>query len=207
MSIASLGRFTVPVGMDPTSQGILMPKLKFRFRIVFESFGSTSSQSTLVELTKQVKSAKKPTVTFGDIVLDTYNSKVKLIGKPEWGDFTCALRDDAHGNVSKLVGEQIQKQFDFMQQSSAAAGVDYKFVTTLDILDGGNGAYEPAILETWKMYGCFIQAADYGELDYDTNDPQEIALTIKYDNALQTPLSSGVGADLGRKYGSTNSTS
>ena len=41
MSIASLSRFTVPLASNQSSstQGMLMPKLKYRFRVSFENFG------------------------------------------------------------------------------------------------------------------------------------------------------------------------
>ena len=41
------------------------------------------------------------------------------------------MRDDASGQVAKLVGEQVQKQFDMMEQSSAASGIDYKFISKM----------------------------------------------------------------------------
>jgi hypothetical protein len=46
----------------------------------------------------------------------------------------------------------MQKQFDFFEQSSAAAGGDYKFLMRVEMLDGGNGASTPSILETWECY-------------------------------------------------------
>ncbi len=39
------------------------------------------------------------------------------------------IRDDASGSVSKLVGEQLQKQMDFLEMASASSGIDYKFLT------------------------------------------------------------------------------
>ena len=111
------------------------------------------------------------------------------------------MRDDAVGNVSKLVGELIQTQFDFMEHSSAASGIDYKFVTRLEMLDGGNGSHEPHILETWEMYGCMLVGVEYGDTDYGANDPVEITLNIMMDNALQTPQGTGVGTDVGRTLG------
>jgi hypothetical protein len=200
MAVASLTKFTVPLATDQSasSQGLLMPKLSFRFRVSFEGFGVASSK---VELTKQVESFGRPQVTFGDIVVDVYNSKVKLAGKPEWGDVSVVLRDDAPGNVTKLVGEQVQKQFDFMEQSSAASGIDYKFITRCEMLDGGNGASEPTVLETWELYGCYIQSAAYGEMNYTSNDPVKITLTLKFDNAVQTPGGVGIGTFIGRTIG------
>ena len=202
MAVASLTKMTVPLagGQSASAQGLLMPKLKFRFRASFLNFGVSTN---VVELTKQVMTIKRPSVTFGDIVIDVYNSKVKLAGKPDWADINIKLRDDAGGNVAKLVGEQMQKQFDFMEQASAASGIDYKFQLNYEMLDGGNGANQPNVLETWEIYGAFISQVDYGEFDYSSNDPATIDLTIKYDNALQTPTGTGIGTAVARTIGST----
>ena len=200
MAVASLTKFTVPLASDQSAsaQGLLMPKLQYRFRVSFENFGVSTPRT---ELTKQVETFKRPSVNFGDIVLDTYNSKVKLIGKPEWQDVTVTFRDDAQGQVSKLIGEQLQKQFDFEEQASASSGIDYKFITRCEMLDGGNGANAPTVLETWELYGCLVSQVDYQEVSYKNNDPVTIQMTIKYDNAVQTPMGSGIGATVTRTLG------
>jgi hypothetical protein len=82
--------------------------------------------------------------------------------------------------------------------SSAASGVDYKFTTKVEILDGGNGANEPVVLETWELYGCYLSGADYGALNYSENAPVSITMTIVYDNANQSPVGVGVATKLGR---------
>ena len=152
MAIATLSRFTVPLASDQSAsaQGMLMPKMKYRFRVMFENFG-VSTPTT--ELTKQVSEAKRPTASFKDIPIEVYNSVFHLAGKGTWEAMAIKLRDDVTGSVSKLVGEQMQKQFDFFEQASAAAGSDYKFTLRLEILDGGNGASTPNVLETWECYG------------------------------------------------------
>lgn len=185
MAVSSLSKFTVPLANSQSadSQGLLMPKLKYRFRANFINFG-VSNPST--ELTKQVMDIKRPNVNFNPITIDVYNSKVFLQGKPEWQETTVNLRDDSTGAVSRLVGEQIQKQFDFMEQASAASGINYKFQLVFDVLDGGNGNTTPNILETWELDGCFLSSVDYGEMTYSSNDPATIALNIKFDNAVQT---------------------
>lgn len=202
MAVSSLTKFTVPLASDQSAsaQGLLMPKLKFRFRATFENFGVSVNT---VELTKQVSDIKRPSVQFEPITIDVYNSKVYLAGKPEWQEITVNLRDDAGGNVAKLVGEQLQKQFDFMEQASAASGIDYKFILRYDVLDGGNGASTPNVLETWELYGCMLTTVDYGEMNYATNEAATIALTVRYDNALQTPTGTGVGTAVARTIGST----
>lgn len=179
-----------------------MPKLKYRYRVFFENFG-VSKPTT--ELTKQVMTIARPNLSFEEITVPIYNSTLKLAGKPTWADVACEIRDDATGSVSKLVGEQLQKQMDFLEMASAAAGIDYKFTTTIEILDGGNGAALPVVLETWELYGCYLKSADYGQLSYAESAVVTINLGIAYDNANQIPSGSGgagVGSAIGRAAGS-----
>ena len=202
MATSSLSKFTVPLSTNQsaTSQGLLMPKLKFRFRVTFENFG-VDPQTT--ELTKQVIDFTRPKLSFEEMIIPIYNSKIYLAGKPTWETVTCTLRDDATNQVTKRVGEQLQKQFDFMEQSSASSGIDYKFLTRFEVLDGGNGASEPTVLETWELYGCYLSNTDYADANYATNEPMTVALTIRYDNAIQTPGGTGIGTAVGRTLGTT----
>jgi hypothetical protein len=195
MAVGSLSKFSIP--LDNTNQGLLMPKLKYRFRVTFTGFGDPSnSASNTVELSKQVVDIKRPSLNFNPITIDVYNSKIYLQGKPEWGETTINFRDDASGNVTKLVGQQIQKQFDFLEQSSAPTGADYKFSITYEVLDGGNGQNSPTVLETWHLYGCLISQVDYGDMAYNSSDPVQISCNIRFDNALQTPETEGVGTKI-----------
>jgi hypothetical protein len=200
MAVSSLSRMTVPLASDQSNptQGLLMPKLKYRFRVIFENFGVSTPRT---ELTKQVMDFKRPNATFEEISVPIYNSTIKLAGKSKWDATTCTLRDDAGGNVQKLVGEQLQKQMDFMEQASAAAGIDYKFLTRFEVLDGGNGQLAPNVLETWELYGCYLAGADYGDVNYGSSEVMTIALNINFDNALQVPQGTGVGTFVGRALG------
>jgi hypothetical protein len=197
MAVASLTRMTVPLASDQSAsnQGLLMPKLSYRFRVIFENFGVSTPRT---ELTKQVIDFKRPSLSFTDIEIPIYNSTLYLAGKYKWAETTCNLRDDASGAVSRLVGEQLQKQMDFLEMASAASGIDYKFTTRFEVLDGGNGAAEPIVLETWELYGCYLKSADYGTVNYSESKPMTIALGIMFDNANQTPNGSGVGGTIAR---------
>jgi hypothetical protein len=202
MAITSLNNFGVPNAGG--TQILLMPKLQYRFRVTLINFGLDST----VELTKQVQDVQRPKVQFEEMEIPVYNSRVYLAGKYQFEPVTLTLRDDASGQVQALVGQQIQKQFDFMEQASARSGIDYKFTLRTEVLDGGNGQYDAQILETAEMYGCFIQNADYGDLNYGENSPVTVALTIRFDNmvqfaagAAQTSRIGGIGAAVGRTIG------
>lgn len=204
MAVASLLNMTVPVASNSDqsagNQGLLMPLLKYRFRVTFLNFGISSPTT---ELTKQVMDFTRPNLNFNPITLDIYNSKMYLQGKPEWQQVTVNLRDDASGSVRLLVGEQIQKQFDFVEQASAVSGIDYKFITQFEALDGGNGQNGPTALETWQLYGCFIAEVNYNNFEYNSNEAATITLTLRYDNALQIPTTSGVGKTVTRTRGAS----
>lgn len=192
---ASLNNMSVRTDTGAGNQGLLMPKLQFRFRVLFFGLGGIPNGS--LELTKQVMDCSRPQVQFDEITLNVYNSRIYLAGKHTWQPMNINVRDDASGQVSKMVGRQLQKQLDFFQQASAVAGVDYKFTTRIQILDGGNGSYQPQQLETWDLLGCYLQQANYNQLNYATSDQVSIALTIRFDNALQAE-GQGVGDTVNR---------
>ena len=200
MAISTLSKFTVPLANDQSSasQGLLMPKLQYRFRCILENFGVTTPRS---ELTKQVMDITRPNLTFDTVTLDVYNSKVFVAGKHTWDPITITLRDDVNNSVTKLVGEQIQKQFDFFEQASAASGIDYKFVARIEMLDGGNGSTSPNVLETFELYGSYVENVNYNALTYATSEPATITMSIRYDNCIQTPQGTGIGTAVTRTIG------
>jgi len=210
MAIASLSRFTVPLASDQSAvaQGTLFPKLKYRYRIILENFG-VGAASDLSELTKQVAEASRPNVQFDDQTIMVYNSTIHYAGRPKWNTFSVKLRDDVTGQVSKLVGSQMQKQFDFFEQSAAAVGADYKFLMRIEMLDGGNGAFAPTeqsgVLEQWECYGCYITQANYNALSYSDQSILTIDLTIQPDNCIQTI--GGPAAPTSRITSNSNATS
>ena len=197
MSISTLSKLTVPLdsSQSASNQGLLMPKLQYRFRVSLENFG-VSTPTT--ELTKQVVDITRPNLSFETTTIDVYNSKVYLAGKHTWEAVTLTLREDVSNNVQKLVGEQLQKQLDFFEQSAAASGSDYKFVTRIEVTDGANGANAVTILETFELYGCYIESANYNQLAYGTSEPVTVTLSLRYDNAIQTPQGTGIGTAVGR---------
>jgi hypothetical protein len=60
MPITSLNNFTVPTNGVAATQVLLMPKLKYRFRVTLLGFGVAAA----TELTKQVADVTRPKVSF-----------------------------------------------------------------------------------------------------------------------------------------------
>lgn len=173
------------------NQPLLMPKLQFRFRLIFSGFGTTGNDEN--ELTRQVIDCSRPNLSFAKITVPVYNSTVYLAGKHTWNTMSINIRDDASGAISKLVGAQLQKQLNMTEQASAGTGADYKFSLILQMLDGANGSQEPIALETWFISGAYLESVNYNTVNYGTSEVVTLALTVQYDNAIQT--SGGVGIE------------
>jgi hypothetical protein len=177
--MATKNKFGVPLTTTAGSQaGILMPKLKYRFRVTLNGL---LNDERSVELTQNVQSVTRPAVTYDEVVVDSYNSKVYMHGKHTWDPVTLVIRDDITNRVSKLVGNQVQRQVNHYQQTTPAAGNDYKFGMIIELLDGTSAT----ATETWELEGCFIQNVNYSDSDYSAStDPIQITLAIRFDNAL-----------------------
>lgn len=173
-----ISKFGVPTGGSTGRGGFLMPKLKYRFRVRFINFGPVSGG---LELTQQVMRVDKPKVSWEEVTMDAYNSRAYVLGKHSWETISCTLRDDATNVVSKIVGHQIQKQTNHMEQTAYAAGQNYKFNMYIETMDGGNDV----VLEQWFVENCMVTNVSYGDLDYSGGaDAQTIEMTIRYDNAV-----------------------
>lgn len=175
----TLNKFGVPV--DGTRTGLLMPKLKNRFRVRFTNFGPLNGQQA-VDLSRQINTVDKPKITYEENQVHSYNSRAYYAGKHEWQPIVITVRDDVTNLVSKLVGHQIQKQMNHFEQTSPMAGSNYKFGMFVEVLSGGND--DP--LETWEVEGGFLTDVSYDALDYATTEPQMISMTVRYDNATLT---------------------
>lgn len=182
--MSTLLKFGVPMGPDGQEgrKGVLQPKMKYKFRVRTINFGPVGDQSYF---TQQVMTVDKPKGQQEAATLDVYNSKVYVAGKHEWQPITVKLRDDATNSIAKLVYYQKQKQFNHYEQTSPAAGVNYKFDMYIEVMDGGN----VNVLEQWFVEGCWITEDSSETLDYAENaGVQSIDLTIRYDNATSTEL-------------------
>lgn len=180
---ATKSKFGVPIG---DSAGILMPKLKFRFRVQF--LGNFAGLSRTQEFTQNVMNVTRPKVNYEEVQIDSYNSRVYVQGKHAWDPITVVIRDDIQNNVSRIVGAQNSRQLNHFEQTAPLAGENYKFNMIIESLDGSTAQAS----EVWFLEGCFLTNTDYSDADYATNEPVTVSLTIRYDNAIHEKGTSSV---------------
>ena len=51
------------------------------------------------------------------------------------------------------------------------------------------------------MYGAYVENVNYNTLAYNTSEPVTITMSIRYDNAIQTPTGTGIGTAVARTIG------
>ena len=174
--MATLDKFGVP--LNGTKLGILHPKQSYRFRVVLNNFGNGNN---LREMTQNVIKCARPTFKQEEIALHAYNSIGYIGGKADWDPIEFSVRDDITSSVASAVGAQLQKQFNHFEQTSAVAGINYKFTMEIHVLDGTDND----ALEQWNLEGCWVTGVNYGEHAYESSESMEISMTLRYDNATQ----------------------
>jgi hypothetical protein len=172
--MANLSKFGIP--LDGNKLGILHPKQKYRFRVVWQNFGENNG---LREMTQNVVTCTRPKITYNEVELHSYNSVAWVQGKHTFETIEITLRDDITNAVISSVGAQVQKQMNHFEQTSAVAGINYKFAMEIHSLDGTDNEQ----LESWVLDGCWITGAAYGDGDYASGDANIVTLTIRFDNA------------------------
>jgi len=172
--MVALNKFGINV--DETNRGILQPKLKYKFRVVFFNYGGIGGGRPY---TQNVVSVDRPKISYAEVPIHSYNSVAYAMGKHEWATMTCAIRDDVSNDVVRLTGKQVQRQVDHHNQTSALSGADFKFGMRLDIMTGAANS----ILEQWELEGCFLTNVDYDGGDYSASEPIVVTLTVRFDNA------------------------
>lgn len=182
------------VGIAGVGNGILMPKLKNRWNIIFAGIGGSAIGN---DLSLQVVTMTRPNLTFEEVQLDRYNSRAYVAGKHTWDPCSITVEDDITNKASAVIQAQLEAQQRLIGASgpwlnSEATASGYKFGTTMNMLDGNEG-----VVESWKLEGCYISAADYGDQDYATSDKTMITISIRYDHARQELTSNIAGSALG----------
>lgn len=186
-------------GVPGAGFGILQPKQKYRFQVRFVGMARLVTGANGREITRQATNITRPNLQFEEVTIHRYNTVAYVAGKHTWDPVSLTIEDDITGLASYAVQGQLETQqrliggdLDGSWHNSGATGSDYKFATIIEQLDGNEG-----VVETWKLEGCYIASADFGDLDYSDSGAATITLSIRYDHASQTLSGSGYGTALG----------
>jgi hypothetical protein len=125
-----------------------------------------------------VKAANRPTIQFETIALDHINVKRKLQGKGDWQDITITLYDPIVPSAAQKVMDWIRLGHESITGRRGYADFYKKDITFYLLGPVGDK------IEQWTLKGAFIQQANFGELDFSSNEVATIELTLAYDYAI-----------------------
>ena len=125
-----------------------------------------------------VKTMNRPQITFEEIELNHINVKRYLKGKGTWEPLEITLYDPIVPSGAQAVMEWVR-----LHHESVTGRDGYSDFYKKEIVFNTLGPVGDKV-EEWTLKGAFISAATFGDMDWATEDPVQIELTIKYDYAI-----------------------
>lgn len=184
--MTTVDKFGVSIGGSNTGNGpMMMPKVKWKFRVLFLGFGRP--EGTADALSLNTNTVQLPSLTQAPQEIHSYNSRAYYPGKHEWSNCTLVVRDVYDNTVTKNVGRQLQRQLDHYNQTGWRSAADFKFNMQIQQLDGGHDS----VVETWFLEQCFLESVTYGDLDYSSSDARTIEMVVRPDNVIIEEFAGG----------------
>ena len=143
------------------------PKMKNRFIMEIDGIPSYL-----------IKTANRPSITFEKVTLDHINVKRQLKGKGEWQDIEITLYDPIVPSGAVAVMEWVRLSHESITGRDGYADFYKKDIDIYMLGPVGDK------IENWKLKGAFINNAVFNDLDWASNDPSDISLTLSYDYAI-----------------------
>mgnify|MGYP003672696252 FL=1 len=143
------------------------PKLQNRFLMVVDGIPSYL-----------IRKVARPSVTFGEVVLDHINVKRKLKGKANWDNVSCDLYDPVTPSGAQSVMEWVR-----LSHESVTGRDGYSDFYKKDIYIQTLGPVGD-VVEEWILKGAFVSNANFGDMDWSSETPANINITMVMDYAI-----------------------
>ena len=125
-----------------------------------------------------IKAMARPSLESDEVVLEHMNVTRYVKGKGKWDPITIELYDPVVPSAAQAVMEWVRLSHESVTGRDGYSDF-YKKNITFNVL-GPVGD----VVEEWELKGAYIQSANFGDLAFDTSDPVEITLTLRYDYAV-----------------------
>jgi len=125
-----------------------------------------------------IKKIARPSVEFGEVVLEHINLKRKLKGKANWQDLALTLYDPIVPSGAQAVMEWIRTSHESVTGRDGYADFYKKDITINELGPVGDKVGE------WVLKGAWAKTVNFGDMDWAVDTPVEIALTLSMDYAI-----------------------
>ena len=125
-----------------------------------------------------IKAVARPQITFEEIALDHINVKRYVKGKGDWQLLNITLFDAIVPSGAQAVMEWVRLHKESVTGRDGYSDF-YKKDVTINVL----GPVDDKV-EEWTLKGAWIKDANFGEMSWETNEPTDITLSLRYDYAI-----------------------
>ena len=125
-----------------------------------------------------VKTADKPKYSAEEVVLDHINVKRKLKGKANWDNITCEVYDPVTPSGAQAVMEWIRLSHESVTGRDGYSDFYKKNIHIRTLGPVGD------VVEEWILKGAYCQNATFGSMDWSSDAPTMISMTIVIDYAI-----------------------
>lgn len=166
-----------PMGMGLIGNANMTFKRKFRWTFSVSGFCG-NVRNTIPEYF--VKVASRPNFEIEESEINHLNAKMWLPGKATWQTMEVTYYDVADSNMQSL-WSWLATMYNFTDpiKLNQAEKRDWDATGTLNMFDGCG-----TLLESWTLSHMFPTNVNFGDLDYQSSDPAEISLTLRYSDVL-----------------------
>jgi len=122
-----------------------------------------------------IKASAKPSVANGEITLDHINVQRYVKGKTVWNTISVTLYDAIVPSGAQAVMEWVRLHHESATGRDGYSSYYKKEVRLKQLSPLGE------VIEEWTLNGTYIVDANFGSLDWSTEDVVNIELTLRYD--------------------------
>ena len=143
------------------------PKLQNRFIMLIDGIPSYL-----------IKKTARPSITFNPVVLDHINVKRKIKGKGVWNPISMDLYDPVTPSGAQAVMEWVRLSHESVTGRDGYSDFYKKTIHIHTLGPVGD------VVEEWILKGAYCQNANFGDMDWTSDTPANISLTIVMDYAI-----------------------
>ena len=125
-----------------------------------------------------VKKVGRPNIQFNEVTLDHINVKRKIKGKADWQNITAELYDPVTPSGAQAVMEWVRLSHESVTGRDGYSDFYKKEIRIHTLGPVGD------IVEEWILKGAYCQAATFGDMDWTSDTPTELSMTIEMDYAI-----------------------
>jgi len=125
-----------------------------------------------------IKSLNRPTISFNNITLDHINVKRKIKGKGTWEPITCELYDPVTPSGAQSVMEWVRLSHESVTGRDGYSDFYKKNIQIRTLGPVGD------VVEEWILKGAYCANANFGPMDWTSDAPANISMTIEMDYAI-----------------------